>query len=235
MGDEGTHNGRAELFHLFQKRENPEIKMLFRDRCDAGQQLAAKLGAYKAQKDVIVLGLARGGMVTAEKISSTLNLPLNVVVVRKIGAPDNEELALGAIAEHGEGIFNHRLIELLGVSSDYLKREVERQKKILKERLTLYRGNSVAPNLKGMRIVLVDDGIATGASMSVAIKSIRDAGAKKIILAVPVAAPDSLHKISEQVDDVVCLFSPAHFAAVGSFYQIFDQTSDAEVVRLLQP
>lgn len=207
--------------------------MLFKDRRDAGKKLAIQLSKYKDDKNVIVLGLARGGMVTASEVAFTLNVPLNVVVVRKIGAPNNEELALGAIAEHGEGIFNEHLVGMLGVSSDYLKREVERQKKILKERLNLYRGKSPAPDLNGKTVILVDDGIATGASMRVAIESVRDAKAKKIVLAVPVAAHDSLNKIAKEVDEVVCLSSPVFFEAVGAFYQEFDQTSDEEVIHLL--
>lgn len=207
--------------------------MLFKDRKDAGKQLIPPLIKYKDQKDAIVLGLARGGMVTAFEVAAGLNLPLNVVVVRKIGAPGNEELALGAIAEHGEGIFNEHLIGILGVSHDYLKIEMERQRKILKDRLELYRSNSPSPSLNGKTIILVDDGIATGASMRVAIKSVRDAGTKKIVLAVPVAAPDSLRKIQKEVDEVVCLSSPVFFEAVGGFYKVFGQTSDEEVVHLL--
>lgn len=207
--------------------------MLFKDRREAGKQLVPLLNKYKDQNDVIVLGLARGGMVTAYEVALGLNAPLNVVVVRKIGAPSNEELALGAIAEHGEGIFNEHLIGILGVSHDYLKKEIERQRRILKERLDLYRGNSPAPMLKEKTVVLVDDGIATGASMRVAIKSVHDAGAKKIVLAVPVAAPDSLRKIQKEVDEVVCLSSPVFFEAVGGFYKAFEQTSDEEVIHLL--
>jgi|HubBroStandDraft_4_1064222.scaffolds.fasta_scaffold122250_2 putative phosphoribosyl transferase len=207
--------------------------MLFKDRRDAGKQLAQRLSRYKDQKDLIVLGLARGGMVTAHELASHLHLPLNVIVVRKIGAPNNEELALGAIAEHGEGIFNEHLITILGIPRDELQKEVERQTKILKERLNLYRGESPAPSLKEKTVILVDDGIATGASMRVAIQSVRDAGAKKIVLAVPVAAPDSLHKIQKEVDEVVCLSSPIFFEAVGAFYRMFEQTSDDEVIHLL--
>jgi putative phosphoribosyl transferase len=207
--------------------------MLFKDRQDGGKQLAAQLSKYRDQKDVLVLGLARGGVVTALEVASGLNLPLNVIVVRKIGAPGNEELALGAIAEHGEGIFNEHLIGILGVPSDYLKKEIQRQKKILKERLDLYRGDTPAPVIKGKTVILVDDGIATGASMRVAIKSVRDGEAKKIVLAIPVAAPDSLRKIEKEVDEVVCLSSPAFFEAVGAFYRAFDQTSDEEVIHLL--
>ncbi len=206
---------------------------MFENRRDAGQQLSAKLTKYKDQKDVIVLGLARGGMVVAGEVAAILNVPLNVIVVRKVGAPGNEELALGAIAELGEGIFNEDLLGLLGVSRDDLKEEIAHQREILKSRLKLYRGKSPAPELKGKTVILVDDGIATGASMRVAIKSVREAGASKIVLAVPVAAPESLRKIQKEVDEVICLYSPPYFEAVGSFYQHFDQTSDDEVIRIL--
>lgn len=207
--------------------------MLFKDRQDAGRQLASRLLKYKEAQNTIVLGLARGGVVTAAAVADVLHLPLNVVVVRKIGAPGNEELAIGAIAEHGEGIFNEHLLGVLDVSSDYVKKETERQRRILKERLELYRGKAPPLHLKDKTIILVDDGIATGASMRVAIASMRHAQVKKIVLAVPVAAPDALRKISTEVDEAVCLSSPAFFEAVGSFYRSFGQTSDEEVVRLL--
>jgi putative phosphoribosyl transferase len=207
--------------------------MAFKDRYDAGKQLASRLTKYKSDKNALVLGLARGGVVTASAVAAGLHLPLNVVVVRKIGAPGDEELALGAVAETGEGIFNEHLISLLGVSADYLKREVEKQKKIVLERLGRYRGMCPAPELKGKTVILVDDGIATGASMRVAIQWVRSEGAKKIVLAVPVAAPDSLKQIEKEVDEAICLISPVYFEAVGSFYKFFDQTEDAEIIRIL--
>lgn len=207
--------------------------MPFKNRSDAGRQLVPRLAVYKGQPDVIVLGLARGGVVTAYEVAEGLSLPLNVIVVRKIGAPGNEELAVGAVVENGEGIFNDHLIALLGVSSEYLKREVERQKKIAKERLELYRSSCPSPELKGKTVILVDDGIATGASIRVAIKAVKSAKAKKIVLAVPVAAPDSLRLLEKEVDEAVCLSTPLFFEAVGSFYQSFNQTTDDEIVRLL--
>ena len=207
--------------------------MMFKDRHDAGKQLVEKLSKYKDDKHALVLGLARGGVVTASAVAAGLRLPFNVVVVRKIGAPGNEELALGAIAESGEGIFNEHLISLLGVSSDYLKREIEKQKKIVQERVARYRSHSQSPVLKGKTVILVDDGIATGASIKVAIQWVRREGAKKIVLAIPVAAPDSLKGLEKDVDEAICLFSPVYFEAVGSFYKVFDQTEDPEIIRLL--
>jgi len=208
--------------------------MRFKDRRDAGKQLAEVLEKEKGNKDVIVLGLARGGMVVAAEVAKSLDLPLNVIVVRKIGAPGNEELALGAIGEHGEGIFNQELIQLLDVSSAVLQKEIEKQRKVLEQRLALYRGQSPVPNLIGKRVILVDDGIATGASMRVAIQSVKAAGVKETVLAVPVAAPDSLAELRKEVDEAVCLSSPTFFQGVGAFYQDFDQTSDTAVVKLLK-
>ena len=207
--------------------------MLFNDRSDAGKQLVSLLLKYKDQPDTLVLGLARGGVVTAADIAVGLRLPLDVIVVRKIGAPGNEELAIGAIAERGEGIFNDELVKLLRVSADYIKKEVTKQKAILRERLQRYRSNAPALSVKNKTVILVDDGIATGASMRVAIASVREGNAKTIVLAVPVAAPDSLSKIADDVDEIVCLFAPSFFEAVGSFYRAFDQTTDEEVISLL--
>ncbi len=207
--------------------------MIFKDRRDAGKQLAPQLDKYKDCQDVIVLGLARGGLVVADEVARRVHAPLNVLVVRKVGAPGNLELALGAISERGEGIFNEELLHMLEVSSEYLEGEIERQRTVLKERLQLYRGKISAPDLNGKIAIIVDDGIATGASMQVAIQSVRAAKPAKIVMAIPVAAPDSLRKISPLVDEVICLSSPAFFGAVGAFYQVFDQTSDDEVVHIL--
>lgn len=209
------------------------FQMLFNDRSDAGRQLALQLKKYHSLQGVIVLGLTRGGVITASEIARSLHLPLNVVVVRKIGAPGNPELALGAVGEMGDGVFNEHLIGLLGVSREYLAVEVEKEKQIVKKRLALYRGDTQAPVLKEKVVILVDDGIATGASMRAAIKSVRSSGAQRVVLAVPVASPDSLKMIEREVDEVVCLASPASFEAVGSFYRVFDQTTDEEIMQIL--
>ena len=153
----------------------------------------------------------------------------------KLGRPDEEELALGAIAETGEGIFNEHLISLLGVSSDYLKREIEKQKSIVKERLARYRSNCPAPELKGKTVILVDDGIATGASMRVAIQWAKSEGAKENCLGRSCRRSRLIENDGERVDESSAYFLRSILKRVGSFYKFFDQTEDAEIIRLLSP
>ncbi len=207
--------------------------MLFKNRDDAGVQLATKLEKYKNDPKSVVLGLARGGVVVAHAVAGALHLPLDVMVIRKVGAPDNEELAIGAIDEEGFGIFNDDIIEQLGIHAQYIKQEVEREKRVAEQRLALYRKGHKRVEVKGKTVLLVDDGIATGASIKAAIHALRQKGAGKIVLAVPVAPPDTLKRISKDVDETVCLFAPERFGAVGQFYFDFAQTSDQEVVQLL--
>lgn len=207
---------------------------MFLDRKDAGHKLSEKLSAYRKQKNVEVFGLARGGVIVAAEVAKTLTLPLGVIVVRKIGAPLNEELALGAITESGDGIFNEDLIRMLGVSKEFLQREIQKQKRLAEERLALYHGQVPEYAVKDKTIILVDDGIATGASMRVAIVAMKKQGAKKIIVAVPVAAPDAIVKIKNEVDDVICLYAPAHLGAVGAFYENFGPTLDEDIIQLFK-
>ncbi len=203
--------------------------MLFKDRRDAGKMLAKELSSYANKKETVVVGLARGGVIVADEVAKMLGLILAVLVVRKIGAPGNEEYALGALSETGELLLN----EQMGVSSAYIQKIIEREKKVAQERSALYRGKKPQVDFKNKVIILVDDGIATGSTMEVAIRSMRKAKAKKIVLAVPVAAPDSLKRLSAQVDETVCLSSPSPFYAVGNFYREFGQTSDQEIIALL--
>lgn len=208
--------------------------MLFNDRQDAGRQLATRLLAYQGSSDALVLGLARGGVAVAAEVAVLLRLPLNVVVVRKIGAPHNEELALGAITHTGEEVFNDPLIGLLSVSREYLRKEIEGEKKCAEERIQHYRKNCPAPVLTHKTVILVDDGIATGASIRAAIRALRKDGVKKIVLAVPVAASDSLNLLRKEVEEIICLSTPIFFESVGSFYQQFNPTSDEEIIHLLK-
>lgn len=208
--------------------------MFFYDRREAGHLLAAKLSPYKEQPNTLVLGLARGGVVVAYEVAKALALPLNVVVPRKIGAPGNPELALGSIMENGEGFFNHSIIRILGVSQNYLNREIEKEKARAQQRLTLYRQYAPLPDIKNHIVILVDDGIATGSTMLASIKGMREAGAQKVVVAAPVASTEAEKLIEEAADEVVCLYSQEDFMAVGMYYRNFGQTEDEEVVQLLK-
>ena len=208
--------------------------MIFKDRQEAGYKLISKLQKYKNKADVIVLGLPRGGIVTAFEIAKGLNLPLDLVVTRKIGAPDNPEFAVGAITEKGEGIFNEATISIYGISQRYIDKEIKKEKKEAERRLRVYRENRPPLNLQGKIAILVDDGVATGLTLRAAIKSVKIKNAKKIVVAVPVIAQDSLEKIENEVDEVVCLDSPLYLSAIGSFYESFTQTEDEEVIELMK-
>lgn len=207
--------------------------MIFKDRRDAGRKLISKLAQFKNDPNVIVIGLPRGGVITASEIAQGLNLPLDLIVPRKIGAPYNPELAIGAITEDGEGIFDNKLISSLNVSQKYIDQEIEKEKEEAKRRIKEYRGDRPPLNLQNKIAILVDDGVATGSTMLAAIKSAKAKGAKKIIVAVPTTAQDSLKKIKKEVDEVVYLDAPFFFGAVGAFYEVFDQTIDEEVKSLM--
>lgn len=207
---------------------------MFFDRSDAGKQLARLVSKYKNQKDVIVIGLPRGGVVTAYEVAVFLNAPLDVVCPRKIGSPDNPEFALGAITETGEGFFNDALIKQLHVSSTYLEEEIAKEKKCAEMRLALYRKGRHPLNLQAKTVLIVDDGLATGATMKAAILSVKLQTPAKIVVAVPVAPPDTVSEIQEMVDEFLCLETPRLFQAVGQFYRNFDQTENEEVIALLE-
>jgi putative phosphoribosyl transferase len=207
--------------------------MRFKDRTDAGQQLAKKLLHYKNAPNTIVLGLPRGGVVTAYEISKVLELPLDIIVARKIGAPGNEELAIGALTEGGTTIFNHGLMESLGLTIYDLMPIIEKEKKEADRRFKLYRSGRGPLELKDKTVILVDDGIATGATMRAAIHSARTRGAKKIIVAVPVAPPGAIAKLKKEADEVICLYETDQFWGVGQFYDNFGQTSDDEVIEIM--
>ena len=204
---------------------------MFANRQQAGQRLATALAQYKEKEKTIVAGLARGGVVVAFEVAKALHLPLHVVVPRKIGAPDQPELALGAIMEDGEGVFNQSLIEDLSVSESYLKSEIEKERARAKERLKLY--HAPPPPIQGATVILVDDGIATGATMLAVIQSMRKANAHRIIAATPVASSDALDRIGKAADAVVCLECPADLFSISMFYQEFDPVEDQTVINLL--
>lgn len=207
--------------------------MLFKNRSDAGNKLAVLLKDYRGRENVIVLGLPRGGVVTAFEIAKTLQLPLDVICPRKIGAPYNPELAIGAVTETGKGIFNDSLIKTLGVSKRFMEEEIARETQRAQQRLALFRKDRPPRNIKGKTVILVDDGLATGATMKAAIESVKFEGAKTIVVAVPVSPADTLLEIEQKVDKVVCLETPFDFQAIGQFYRDFSQVEDEEVLDLL--
>jgi putative phosphoribosyl transferase len=204
----------------------------FVDRVDAGKRLASALKNFSSKKG-IVLAIPRGGVVVGYMIAKTLNLPLDIIIPRKIGAPDNPELAIGAVAEDGTAILDQNLIKYLGVSREYVIEETERQKLEIKRRLKLYRQDASYADLKGLDVIVVDDGIATGSTMKAALASVKNRGASSITVAVPVGPPSTIGELEKMADRVVCLFTPEFFQAIGEFYKDFSQTSDEEVIGLL--
>ncbi len=211
--------------------------MRFKDRKDAGLQLAERLSWLKNEKednnDVIVLAIPRGGVIVADEIAKSLNAMLDVVVPRKLGAPYNPELAIGAVMHDSSSYINEYVTNTLRIEQDYITSEIDEQVKEIERRLALYRGSSKY-DLEGKTIVMVDDGIATGATMMVTILWIKKQKPKMMILAIPVAPKEVTRKLSEMVDRSVVLHTPLEFGAVGEFYEDFGQISDQEVIDTLR-
>jgi putative phosphoribosyl transferase len=205
----------------------------FRDRAEAGAALAAALRDRFADDRLVVLGLPRGGVPVAAPVAEALRAPLDVFVVRKLGTPGQAELAMGAIASGGVRVLNTALVDRLGIDDDALERVTREESAELRRRERQYRGDRPPVDLAGRTVVLVDDGLATGASVRAAVEAVRAAAPHRIVVAVPVGAPESCARVAEVADDVVCLHSPASFGAVGTYYLDFGQTSDDEVQRLL--
>jgi putative phosphoribosyl transferase len=209
-------------------------EMMFRNRNDAGQRLAQDLQEFRGRSDTVVVGLARGGVVIAYEVALALNLPLDVVVVRKIGAPHNEEVALGAVTEDGKPLFNEDMVKGLRVSDAYIKATVERERRLAAYRSDMYRQHRSHIPLQDKIVIACDDGIATGATMKVALLHIKAQGARKVIAAAPVGAADSVRNMAKFCDQVVCHYIPSFFGAVGAFYQSFSQTDDSEVIEFIR-
>ncbi len=208
--------------------------MIFKNRQEAGKKLAEKLKDFQDSQDLIVLAIPRGGLVIGKQLSLVLNCPLDILVTKKIGAPNNPELAIGAVGIIGEPVINEELTSRLGVGKGYLEKEITNRKAEVERRVREYRGNRSIIELKDKTIIITDDGVATGATMMAAIEIVRQQGPKKIIVAIPVISRDSMLKLEEQADEVVYLEAPLMFFAVGQFYQEFDQVSDKEVKELLR-
>ena len=207
--------------------------MFFKDRKDAGEELSKKLLKYKDQKNTLIIALPRGGVVVGERIAELLNLPLDIVAPRKIGAPDNKELAIGAICDDVFVLKNELILEL-AVDDDYIKKTIEEEKKESQRRMQVYRAGRPPLALKDKIIIIVDDGIATGATMEASLKYVQKQKPKKIILAVPVAPKNSIEYFQKMADEVICLYIPYDFMAIGQFYENFLQTSDNEVLSLMK-
>ena len=208
--------------------------MLFADRSEAGRRLARRLEPFRAQHPV-VLALPRGGVPVGFEVAQALDAPLDLVLVRKIGAPGQPELAIGAVAEGDppELVTDPRLLEMLGVSDDYLEATKAQEMAELQRRRAAYLGERPRVAIEGRTAIVVDDGLATGATMLAALRATRRRAPSRLIVAVPVASPNSLHRVSGVADETVCLGAPAEFYAVGQFYRQFPQLTDRAVVDLL--
>ena len=206
----------------------------FIDRQDAGVVLAKQLSDYANQSNVIVLALPRGGVPVAYEVAVALSVPLDVFIVRKLGVPGYEELAMGAIASGGTAIFNEPLIHNLNLDHASIDAVLQSEQKELVRREHLYRGDRSFPALSGKIIILVDDGIATGATMRAAVMALRKHQPTSIIIAVPVAAREACEEMAKLVDKIICPLRPINFHAVGLWYENFSQTADSEVIELLE-
>ena len=207
---------------------------MFVNRQDAGRQLAQRLEHLK-DRHPVVLGLPRGGVVVAARIADALDADMDVLVVRKLRAPAQPELAIGAVTngEHPRTVFNDRVIRMLHVDQEYLDHEIERQLEEVRRRQITYRGGRPAVGLDERTVIVVDDGIATGATVRAGIQALRQTLVERIVLAVPVAPPETAEALVTEVDELLCLLTPGGFAAVGGFYRDFSQTTEEEVVALL--
>ncbi len=209
-------------------------EMIFRDRVHAGRLLAEALERYANRNDVIVLGLPRGGVPVAYEVAKELHAPLDVIVVRKLGMPGWEELAMGAIASGGVRVINEDVVRGSHIPPAEIERAAVRELEELQRREMAFRGHTGAPEVRDKTVILVDDGIATGSTMRAAVLALRQQGPARIVVAVPTAATDSCEMLEPLADELVTLIQPVYFRAVGQWYQDFSQTTDGEVKRMLE-
>jgi len=207
---------------------------LFRDRADGGRRLAAKLTAYAGRHDVLVLALPRGGVPVGAEVARELGVPLDVYLVRKLGVPGHEELALGAIASGGTIVLNDDIVRGLAIPATVIDTLVRQERHELERRERDYRGDRPIPDVTGRVVILVDDGLATGATMRAAVEALRARHPVRLVVAVPVGAPETCSALESLADEVTCAVTPEPFYAVGLWYADFDQTTDAEVRALLE-
>ena len=199
------------------------------NRAEAGRQLAERLGDYAGRDDVVVLGLPRGGVPVAAEVARALEAPLDVFLVRKLGVPGREELAFGAIALGGARVLNGDVVAALGIDDETIESVASREQAELERRAEAYRGSAEPPDVRGRTAILVDDGLATGATMRAAVEAVRALGPERVVVAVPAAASETCAQLARHVDEIVCLLTPEPFVAVGLWYRDFSETSDDEV------
>ncbi len=207
---------------------------LFYDRADAGRYLAAELAGYAGRDDVVVLALPRGGVPVAYEVARALNAPLDVFLVRKLGVPDDQEFAMGAIASAGPPLMNQWVVDALRIPASTLEAIVAGEKQELQRGERIYRGGRPFADVRGKTVILVDDGIATGFTMRAAIAALREQQVARLVVAVPVAPATACHELRVEADEVVCVVEPRSFLTIGQWYSNFDQVSDAEVLSLLE-
>jgi putative phosphoribosyl transferase len=208
--------------------------MIYYDRLDAGQQLAQRLEAYAHRPDVLVLALPRGGVPVACEVARHLDAPLDVFLVRKLGVPGREELAMGAIATGGVRVLNEEVVHYLGIPEEIIGQVATHEQQELERRERVYRGGRPAPTIRGRTVILIDDGLATGSTMRAAVAALRRRRPARIVIAVPVAAASTCEELGQEVDEIVCAQTPEPFRAVGLWYRDFTPTTDEEVRVLLE-
>jgi putative phosphoribosyl transferase len=208
-------------------------RTLFRDRKDAGRRLAERLARYRGE-DSVVLALPRGGVPVGYEVARALKAPLDVFIARKLGAPNQPELGIGAVAQDGSRVLNERIIEEIGVSEEYIERVAAEEIKEAERRIKLFRGERPKPEVRERTAILVDDGIATGVTTRAAIEALRRRDPRRLVLAVPVCATHAAESLRREVDKLICLEAPSNLMAIGLWYRHFEQTSDEEVIELLE-
>lgn len=209
------------------------MERAFANRTEAGRLLAEELKTYASRNDVVVLGLPRGGAPVAYEVAKHLHVPFDVFIVRKLGVPGFEELAAGAIASGGVRVLNEDVVRAIPYAAEAIEAVTAKETAELQRREQIYREGRPAPALRDKIVILVDDGVATGATMRAAVKALRERSAAKIIVAVPVGPPDTCEELAQEADEAICLSTPSFFQAVGQYYEDFSQTSDDDVRELL--
>jgi putative phosphoribosyl transferase len=214
-------------------RSGHPVTIPFADRRQAGKELATQLANYANRSDVLVLALPRGGVPVAFEVARALHAPMDVFLVRKLGVPGHEELAMGAIATGGVRVLNEEVTSQMQISTSAIDEVATREEEELKRRERLYHGDRPASEIRGRTVILIDDGLATGSTMRAAARALRKMQPSKIVVAVPVAATETCADLRDEVDEVICVATPEPFIAVGAWYSDFEQTSDREVRELL--